>query len=514
MDLRRRTLLGAAAASAGAGLLDPRIALGADKTLTIALPNNPTTFDPIVTSNHDAMAISNLIFENLLDVDVNGDPVPSLAYKMPTISDDALTFTFDLRDDVAFQNGAKFSAEDVKYSYDYMLNPANKSIRRAQFAPIEEIVVESPTRVVFKMRQPFRPWLVYMTKFMGVFPKGSREAEGNAYFANTPIGVGTGAGIFVDWQKDSQITMKKNPNYWRKGVPAWDRLVAKIVPEDATRVAYLMTKQAQIISAPPPRDFQRLKTQPGIVAGSKVAVGGMWFMQINNKRPPFDDVNFRKAVACGVDRKKIAQDVFYGLMDASATPAATVTSYYNADADAAVSYNPEKARAYLAKSRYAAKPEFEMLVLSLPYLFDQRDAAVVIQSQLAAVGITMKITLMEQPQILAHAMAGTQVASMMPLMGPSDPTFLIKINYTPGQIMSKATGYSNPALDAAITESYKYTDSKRLDPILKRIQSILVEDSPNVWLGFVVTANAWRSEVKDFKPNAGLTMEVRDVTFG
>ncbi len=510
MILTRRTLVHASAL-AFTRLLDPGLAFAADKTLTIALPNNPATLDPIQTSNHDGMAVTNAIWENLLEVDLDGNVVPSLAHKLPEISDDALTFTFDLRDDVRFQDGQPLTTEDVKYSYDYMLDPKNRSIRQTLFSPIHEITVESPTRIVFRLSHPYRPWLQYMTKFMGVFPKGSREKHGDAAFRSKPTNLGTGPAIFVDWQQDSQIELKKNPNYWRKGVPAWDRLIVKIVPEDATRVAYLMTGQTQVISSPPPRDFVRLKKTPGIEAGSKTAIGGMWFMQTNTRRPPFDDINFRKAVACGIDRKAIARDVYYGLLDASATPAPTSVSYYNADADRAVSYDPEKAKAYLAKSKYAGKPSFELLVQSTPYLFDVKDAAVVMQSQLAAIGIDMKMTAMEMPQILARNTAGTQTASILPLMAPSDPTFLIQLCYIPGQLMSKSTGYTNPDLTAAIDESYKYTDSARLDPILKKIQAILVADSPNVWLGFIGIADAWRNDVQNFKVNTGLTIWVRDL---
>ena len=512
MTIDRRTLLQIGAASAGLGLLRTSMAFAADGTLTIALPNNPSTLDPIMTSNHDAMAISNAIFENLLEVDLDGKVVPSLAHKLPEINDDATRFVFDLRDDVVFQNGAKFTAEDVKYSYEYMLDPKNKSIRRSLFSPIKEIVIESPTRIVFNLSSPYRPWLQYMTKFMGVFPKGSREAKGDDAFKNAPAELGTGPGIFVSWEPDTQIELKRNPNYWRKNTPAWSKVVAKIVPDDASRLAYLMTGQAQIISSPPPRDFERLKTTPGIKTGSKVALGGMWYMQTNTKKAPFDDINFRKAVSCAIDRKAISKDVFYGLLDASATPAPTSASYYNADADKAASFDLDKAKAYLAKSKYATSgAEFEMLVQTTPYLFDAKDAAVVIQAQLAKAGITMKITPMEQPQILTRCIAGTQVAAMLPLMAPADPTFIIQITYTANQLMTKSSGYTSPELDAAIKESYKYTDSERLDPVLKKIQAILVEDQPNIFLGFVGVSNAWRDEVKDFRPNSGLSMWLRDV---
>jgi peptide/nickel transport system substrate-binding protein len=399
----------------------------------------------------------------------------------------------------------------VKYSYEYMLDPKNKSIRRPIFSPIQEIRIEDPTRVVFLMSRPFRPFFQYQTKFMGIFPKGSREVHGDMYFAKTPIGVGTGPGVFVDWTPDDRLEIARNPTYWRKGVPAWNRVVAKIVTEDAARVAYLTTNQAQIISAPPPHQFADLGHMPNVETGTKVAIGGMWFMQLNNRRKPFDDINFRKAVSCAIDRDKMAKDVFYNLISPSAVPAASVVPWFNAEANASLSYDLDKARAYLAKSKYKQEPTFDLLVPNPAYLFDSRDGAVVMQAQLAAVGITMNIRDMEMPQILGRVMGGNHVATLLPLMGPSDPTFLVQICYTPNQAMSKSSGYSNPALDAAITESYRHTDLPTLIPIYKQIQAILAEDSPHVWLGFLVVANAWRSEVKDFKVNTGLTIWVRDV---
>jgi peptide/nickel transport system substrate-binding protein len=513
MPLLRRSLL-AAGATLGTQLLRPGLALGADRTLTIALPNNPSTMDPIQTSNHDGMAISNAVFENLLEVDLDGNVVPCLARAMPVLSDDQLTMTFDLRDDVQFQNGAAFTAEDVKYSYDYMLDPKNRSIRRYIFDRITRIDVESPTKVAFHLREPFRPFFQYQTKFMGIFPKGSREAHGDRYFANTPIGVGTGPGIFVDWTPNDQLEIRRNPNYWRRGVPGWDRVVAKIVPEESVRAAYLATGQAQIISAPPPHQMAELARTPGVKVGRKTALGGLWFMQTNTAKKPFDDVNFRKAVSCAIDRKKLSEEVFYGLISPSAVPAAREAAWFSAEAEATLAYDPARARAYLAKSKYPTGATFDLQVPNPPYLIDTRDAAVVMQSMLAAVGIKMNIRSQEMPQVLSSMTAGSHVATLLPLMAPSDPTFHVTICYLPDQQQSKSSNYSNPALTAAVTESYRHTDMKDLLPIYHKIQAILAEDCPHVWLGYVVVANAWREEVRDYSVNTGLTIWTRDVKLG
>ena len=154
--------------------MSPSLAIGADRTITLALPNNPANFDPAHQANHDTMACSQVVFENLIELDTDGNIQPMLA-KEWSVSDDGMTYTFDLRDDVYFHNGQKMTAEDVKYSYDTVRDKKYKLRRRSLWTPIKEVVIESPTRIRFDMEFPYNDLPKLMTKYMGVWPKGSRE---------------------------------------------------------------------------------------------------------------------------------------------------------------------------------------------------------------------------------------------------------------------------------------------------------------------------------------------------
>src|SRR4051794_10310573 len=116
LTISRRTTMRTAAAAvlSSAWLRTAR----ADETgtLTVALSNNPITCDPINMSSHDAMILSQTIFENLVEFDITGTLRPQLAKALPEISKDSLIYTFDLRDDVLFHDGTPMTAEDVKYS--------------------------------------------------------------------------------------------------------------------------------------------------------------------------------------------------------------------------------------------------------------------------------------------------------------------------------------------------------------------------------------------------------------
>lgn len=506
-----RGAAGAIGAIAAAPLLGGRGALAADQVLTIAIPNNPGTLDPMNQINHDAMAATHLIFENLMVTDVDGEIRPQLAAAPPKISDDKLSYTFELRDNVRFHSGDKLTADDVKYSYEYILDPKNKGLRRGVWTPIREITVESPTRVRFDLREPYRPLLAYMTKFMGVFPKGSREKYGDDHFRLAPKGVGTGPGVFVEWRQNDYIELQRNPDYWEKGVPAWDRVMIRTVPEDAVRVAYLLTNQAQIISAPAPKDLARLKTMRGIAGDTKPGLGLMLSVLLNTKKPPLDDVDFRQAIAHAIDRDLIAKNVFYGMLDPSGAAAPAKSWWHSKDAAESQRYDKEKARALLAKSKHANAAEFDMNVPAQPYLFDVRDAAVVIQSQLADIGVKVNLKFLDLAQVAGASIAGTHTAGLFPNMGPIDPTYLIQAFYLPDQVQSKSSGYTNDALTAAVKESFRYNTREELKPIYDKIQAIIAADAPGVWLGYLEIANLWRGEVKDFKVNSGLTMLARDV---
>ena len=250
---------------------------------------------------------------------------------------------------------------------------------------------DGPHRVHVHLKEPFSPWLKFLTKHMGVWPKDSRAKLGNDYFRLTPKNVGTGPGIFEEWVANDHVSFVRNPNYWQKGLPHWDRLVVKIVPEDATRIAYLLGGQADIIGAPPPREFGRLKSRKGMQGEALPTFGGWTVILQNCSRAPFNDIEFRRAVKHAVDRKTIAEKIYFGLVEPSAIPAPASGWWYDKQADEMSAYDLDKARAHLAKSAYPDGTEFDLELPAEPYLLDAKDAAVFIQAELAKLNIKVNL---------------------------------------------------------------------------------------------------------------------------
>lgn len=489
-----------------------RAATGVDGTLTLGIPGTPPTLDPVNMLNHDWMVVTQMMYENLIEFDINGNLQPQLAASLPSVSADGLTYHFTLRENVRFANGAPFSAEDVKYSFDYLLDPANKAIRRPVFARIKAVSVIDPMHVRFTLTQPYAPWLAFMTKCMGIFPKGSREGPTGETFRAAPVGLGTGPAIFETWQPNDHIALKRNPNYWREGVPAWDRLIVKQLPEDAARVAYIRTGQADIISAPPPREFASLKVASGLAGASRPTLGGWFALYFDNTKAPFDDVNVRRAIACAIDREMIAKRVYFGLLDASGTIAPPNAWWYDAEADKQVSFNLDQAKKHLAASQHADGFAFEVTIPATAYLLDVRDAALFVQSQLAKIGITAKIKVMEMVPMLQSIIVGTEPATMWVQMSPGEPTYLVQNCLTPGQAIYNSTKFPNPKVGEILNRAFAETDKAKLKPIYAELARFLADQSPIAWIGFVHAANVWRDRVHDFTVNQGLTINPRPVS--
>lgn len=512
-NLLKGALLGGAAVTLSSLTPDSLLMAAPNEgtTLTVGIPGVPATIDPINQINHDWMLTNQLIFENLIEFDINGELKPQLAKEMPTVSADGLTYDFLLREDVKFSNGQPFTAEDVKYSFDYLLDPANKAARRPIFIRVKETAVVSPYHVRITLTEPHAPWLCYMTKCMGIFPKGSRESHDPDFFRKGPVGMGTGPAIFEEWRQNEFISLVRNPNYWRKGTPAWERLVISQLPDDAARVAYIRTGKIDILSSPPPREFERLKSVPGLKAASRPTLGGWFAIYLDNSKAPFDDINFRRAVSCAIDRDLIAKNVYRGLLDPSAVAAPRGSWWYNAEADKTAGFDLARAKSFMAASRYAAGTTIELSIPSASYLLDVRDAALVLQAQLKAINVEVKLNVMEFGPMIQAILRQEVPASLWLQMSPGEPSYLMQTVLTPNTWMTKSTNYQNTAIVGLLAKVYRETDQAKLKPIFAEILKLLANDSPTIWIGFAHAANVWRDRVKNFVPNQGLTLDLREV---
>ena len=160
---------------------------GADKGSTLVYGSGD--YDSINPIMNEHCEIKHLLFDSLVKLDKDGDPVASLAESW-TYDDATLTYTFKLRSDVKWHDGEKFTADDVKFTIDAIMNPDNGSENYPNYIEITEIKVISDTEIAFVLSEPNYAFLDYMT--MSILPEHKLQGEDmweSDYFKN-PIGTG------------------------------------------------------------------------------------------------------------------------------------------------------------------------------------------------------------------------------------------------------------------------------------------------------------------------------------
>ena len=131
----------------------------------------------------------------------------------------------------------------------------------------------------------------------------------------------------------------------------------------------------------------------------------------NPSRAPFDDLEFRRAIQHAVDRKTIAEKIYYGLVEPSGIPAPASSWWYDKEADDMTAYNMDLAKQHLAKSRYPNGTEFDLDLTAEPYLLDAKDAAVFLQAELAKLNIKVNLRMSPFPIVQAQVMGGDYQAA-------------------------------------------------------------------------------------------------------
>ena len=261
--------------------------------------------------------------------------------------------------------------------------------------------------------------------------------------------------------------------------------------------------------------FARLKARKGIQGHAEATFGGWSVMFQNIGRPPFDDLEFRLAMKHAIDRKTITEKIYFGLVEESPIPAPASSWWYDKEAAAMSAYNPEKARAHLAKSAYAKGAEF---VLDLPaeaYLLDAKDAAVFIQSELAKLNIKVTLRMSPFPITSANILGGNYQAGLANFMSPGEATYFLLANFTGNGFMSKvSSNHFDPVVNDALKVAFAENDPEKLKPVYAKLMRHMAETSYYTWIGYFSAANLWRERVKNFKPSRGLTINVRDVALG
>jgi peptide/nickel transport system substrate-binding protein len=193
--------------------------------LRAALTGEPDTLDPATSSIYTGAQVYKNIFSKLVDIDASGKFVPDLALSWTQV--DPTTWKFNLADNAAFHNGEKFTSSDVKYTFERILDPKTASAYAGLYSQIASVDDTDPHVAVFHLKSPFGPFLTNLATNGEIV---NRKAIEGGDPARKPVG--TGPFSFVEWVQGDHITLKKNPSYFKAGLPHLDSIAFRFMPVD------------------------------------------------------------------------------------------------------------------------------------------------------------------------------------------------------------------------------------------------------------------------------------------
>jgi peptide/nickel transport system substrate-binding protein len=447
-------------------------------TLNAAITGNPSGLDPAIDDIYTGTEVYDNIFSKLVEMQPNGSIGPALATKWTQKS--PTTWVFDLVDNATFHNGEKFTAADVKYTFERILDKATGSPYVANYQVIDKIDVLSPTQVMFTLKQPYGPFLTNLSLNAQIVNQKAIEA-GNSKLHP----VGTGPFEFVSWTQNQGIVVKRFDRYFAAGQPYLDGINFQFLQNNQTRVQALESGQLDWADSVPLSQLPALQKNSQVQVVSSSAAGIPDFLALNTSKPPFNNKALRQALAYAIGSAEIVQLAYFGLgAEPGGEEVGSASPWYGGSNPYGTASNVAKAKQKLAEAGYPHGFSFDYLGLSqYPNLLTTGE---VIQSQLAKIGVTMNITQMEVTAWLDKYAGADYQATTAYWAGTVDPD-----NFYSNIILTGApdnfTKYSNPAVDKLIAQANTATTPAERKPLYEKIRGLVWDDAPLIFTAYETT---------------------------
>jgi peptide/nickel transport system substrate-binding protein len=471
-------------------------------TLNAAVTGDPSGMDPAVADIYTGTEVYDNIFSKLVEMLPDGTIGPALATKWTQKS--PTTWVFDLVGNATFHNGEKFTAADVKYTFDRILDKATGSPYVANYAVIDGIEVVSPTQVMFTLKNPYGPFLTNLSLNGQIVNQKAIEA-GNSKLKP----VGTGPFQFVSWTQNQGIAVKRFPGYFASGQPYLDAINFQFLQNNQTRVQALESGQLDWADSVPLSQLPSLKSNSLVQVVSSSAAGIPDFLALNTSKAPFNNKALRQALAYAIGSAEIVKLAYFGLgAEAGAEEVGSASPWYGGTNPYGTAANLTMAKQKLAEAGYPNGFSFEYLGLSqYPNLLTTGE---VIQSQLAKIGVTMKITQMEVTAWLDKYAGADYQATTAYWAGTVDPD-----NFYSNIILTGAadnfTKYTNPAVDKLITQANTATTVAERKPLYEKIRGLVWDDAPLIFTAYETTNYVMTQKVHGSTVNPPLDLRLGQV---
>ncbi len=460
--------------------------------LVVGLSQDLPGLDPHPSTSTITYQVLGLVYQSLVDFDRDLGIRPVLAESW-RVSPNGREWTFVLRKGVKFHNGRELTANDVKFTFERILDPKTAARGRGALSIIERVQAVDARTVRFHLARPSGAFLSRIAQtFQAVIPP---EAVAGESFK--PIG--TGPYQLVEWKTNERIELKRFPDYWEPGLPYLDELTLKPIPDGTVRLTALQTGDAGMIQVIPLERLAELTQSPSkdYVVRQVRGGGGFSVVILNTKKPPFNDVRVRRAAALAVDKQEVVLGVWRGFGQPinQLMPPNSAWSFKVPDRKPDV----EQAKRLLAEAGVARGLRIAHTVGQVANLVP---AAQVFQAQLGRLGIDVSLEVMDWAAYIKRQRAIDFVSTntgFFPKGDPDDAYF--RYFHSKGGANELSGGYANPTVDRLLEEAEATVDDRRRGELYAKFLEIVQDEVPVIITALGDAAMGWRAPVKGFEPH-------------
>lgn len=459
--------------------------------IVVASIGDARTLVPILASDSASSDICGMIFNGLVKYDKDINIIGALAESWE-ILDGGLSIIFHLRRGVKWHDDMPFTAKDVEFTYRKLIDPTVRTPYSADFERIKSLEILDDYTVKVTYKEPFSPAL--SSWGMWIMPEHILKDEdlNKTSFSRQPIG--TGPYKFKSWKTGEKIELVSNHEYF-EGRAYIDRYIYRIIPDEATVFLELRTQGVDLTTLTPLQftkqtDNGFFKTYYGKF---KYPSYSFTYMGYNLSDPRFQDLRVRQAINYAVDKEEIIKIIFFGLARVTTGPFVPDSWAYNKEVEA-IRFNPSKARELLAEAGWKDGDgdgwiekdgaEFEFTVLINQGNVERLRCSEMIQSYLKAVGIRMKIRVVEWSAMINEFINKRHFEAV--LMGwflSRDPDcYDIWHSSKTREGEFNFIGYRNEEADELLGEGRRTFDQNRRARIYHEIHRLIYDDQPYLFL--------------------------------
>jgi peptide/nickel transport system substrate-binding protein len=465
-------------------------------TLIIGADVNPVGLDPALTTAFSSVAIYEQLYSSLLTLDYSTNKVkPDIAESWTQT--DPNTIELKLRQGVKFHSGRELTADDIKYTWDRLLDPKLTVPLKNYIGPGAAAQVVDKYTVRLKNDPVYAPLLSVIAdrRPTAIVDRDVVDKNGDLQNADG----GSGPFKLVEYTPDVRVVLEKNSSYYVKDLPILDRIEFRIIPDEQARIAAIRAGEVDLTVLKDPKTARLLRDEKNIVVND---VPSFWRSMplINEQHKPLDDVRVRQALSYATDRQEIINTVLLGdgVPTGPVPPGETEWAIpINAENFPTYQYNPDKARQLL---KDAGAEGLKISIQAAPAYAPDIPTAQVLQSQWKKVGIDLQVQQMEWAAVLKAQQDGTFDLNLTFSTNRPDPDTYLSVGHS--KFVQNWGKYSNPQMDALIEKGRSTTDLATRKQIYADVQRLFATEQPSLYLYVIKNYEPARDYVRGYVPMA------------